>query len=293
MFKFAALLSLLLATLPATASDADKTTDTLAAPPPPIALPELPASGNAVPGGIYVYRAPASAVDVRYGKHQLLTVDGVRYVGIPISAKPGTQELTVIFGDGSSLQVPFTVSAKDYPEQRLTIKNRKMVNPDPENLARIRSEAARMRAVYASYSPGPASASAAGIAPFAQPVEGIVSSPFGRRRVLNDQPRSPHSGLDIAASTGTPIRAPAPGKVALTGNFYFNGNTVLIDHGQGLVTMYCHLSKIDAKDGEAIERGAVLGEVGATGRVTGPHLHWSVSLNGNRVDPVTAMALWR
>lgn len=262
----------------------------------PIALPELPVDGNAVPGGIYAYQAPATATRVRYLERDLLRLGDAWYVGIPVSAKPGTHELTVEFADGSTLPVAFAVDAKQYPEQRLTIKNRKMVNPDPENLARIREEATLMRAVYGSYTRRadlPKAVRDATLRPFAQPVPGIVSSPFGRRRVLNGQPRSPHSGLDIAATTGTPIQAPAPGVVALTGDFYFNGNTVLIDHGEGLITMYCHLSEIGATVGEPIARGEVLGKVGATGRVTGPHLHWSVSLNGHRVDPLTAMALWQ
>jgi murein DD-endopeptidase MepM/ murein hydrolase activator NlpD len=128
--------------------------------------------------------------------------------------------------------------------------------------------------------------------PFLQPVAGPLSSSFGRRRVLNGEPRSPHSGLDIAANTGTPIQAPAAGVVTLTGDFYFNGNTVFVDHGHGLISMMCHLSRIDVTEDQTVSRGDILGLVGATGRVTGPHLHWSVSMNGNRVDPVQVMQLF-
>ena len=129
--------------------------------------------------------------------------------------------------------------------------------------------------------------------PFLQPVDGPQSSAFGLRRVLNGEPRAPHSGIDIAAPTGTPIRNPAPGVVTITGDFYFNGKTVFVDHGQGLISMVCHLSRIDVAEGDEVARGAVLGLVGSTGRSTGPHLHWSVSMNGSRVDPEQVMTLLR
>jgi murein DD-endopeptidase MepM/ murein hydrolase activator NlpD len=178
------------------------------------------------------------------------------------------------------------VTPKAYPEQRLRIANPKMVNPDPEDLQRIESEAERMEAVYSGFSPGPVPVA------FDKPLNGRTSSPFGFRRVFNGEPRNPHSGLDIAASTGTPVPSPAAGIVVLTGSFYFNGNSVFVDHGQGLITMICHLSAIGVRTGQKVKAGDILGKVGATGRATGPHLHWSVSLNGYRVEPMRAVEVF-
>ena len=239
---------------------------------------------DAVPGGIYRFAVPADTEAVSYDGRKALIRNGHAYLGIGIKTTPGTKQATLQTASGEQVHA-FEVVAKQYPEQHLTIKNRKMVNPDPESLDRIRAESAKMRSAYGAFDLRPAPTV------FKKPVQGITSSPFGHRRVLNGQPRNPHSGLDIAADTGTPIHAPAPGKVVVTGDFYFNGKTVLLDHGQGLVTMYCHMSEIQAEEGEIVETQDVIGLVGATGRVTGPHLHWSVSMNGYRVDPVQAMAL--
>jgi murein DD-endopeptidase MepM/ murein hydrolase activator NlpD len=176
----------------------------------------------------------------------------------------------------------FEIVDKRYTEQRITLKNQEMVTPNPQQLERIRAESKRQRAIYTRVSK--AIDLSAG---FTMPLQGRTTSLFGHRRFFNDQPRSPHSGLDIAAPTGTPITAPAPGTVALVDDLYYNGKTVFLDHGQGLITMYCHLSEQSVTNGQVVKQNQEIGLVGATGRVTGPHLHWSVSLNGYRIDPLT------
>lgn len=169
---------------------------------------------------------------------------------------------------------------KKYVEQHLQVAPR-MVNPAAQDQQRIANDFKLSKKVFATFTPTeniPAN--------FAIPVNGRFSSPFGLRRFFNGEPRNPHSGIDLAAPTGTPIHAPATGRVIATGDLYYNGNTVYLDHGQGLITMYCHMSRIDVKAGQEIKAGDVLGAVGATGRVTGPHLHLTFSLNDTRVDPL-------
>jgi murein DD-endopeptidase MepM/ murein hydrolase activator NlpD len=122
-----------------------------------------------------------------------------------------------------------------------------------------------------------------------RPVEGVAVSGFGVRSVLNGEPRGAHTGLDLAAGTGTPVHAPTPGVVVAARAFYFSGNTVILDHGQGLYSTMAHLSVIDVRAGEKVAQGTLLGKVGATGRVTGPHLHWAVRLHGARVDPLSLL----
>ena len=204
----------------------------------------------------------------------------VAIVGIPLAAKPGPATIELQGRNGSRANVSFDIGQKSYKTQRLTIKNKRMVDPNQQDLERIASERKRINAALEHYS----TADRVDMA-MVRPVVGVESSPFGLRRYYNDKPRRPHSGLDIAAPEGTPIVAAAPGTVIETGGFFFNGTTVFIDHGQGLVTMYCHMSRIDVEPGTRVERGEQIGAVGATGRVTGPHVHWSVSLNDTRVDP--------
>lgn len=240
-----------------------------------------------VPGGVAIIDLPGDyplAPPVRYRDRPVMVIrnDGgwKAVVGIPLSVKPGEHAIEIQDGDDAKSRVFFEVKDKEYAVQRLTITNKRQVNPNKDDLARIGKERTRINTALASFS------RASGIATdFVAPVDGPRSSSFGLRRYFNDQPRRPHSGMDIAASEGTPILAPAAGRIVETGNYFFNGNTVFIDHGLGLVTMYCHMSKIDVEPGDLVHKGGSIGEVGATGRVTGPHLHWGVTLNGTMVDP--------
>jgi murein DD-endopeptidase MepM/ murein hydrolase activator NlpD len=204
----------------------------------------------------------------------------VAVVGIPLTAQPGVHSLTVRSGSQST-QRPFTVRDKYYAESRISLQNPRMVNPVEADLKRIAEDQETIKAALSHWTE-----SVLVQEPFILPVEGRLSSPFGLRRYFNGEARRPHSGLDIAAPVGTPIRAPAPGRVVDAGHYFFNGKTVFLDHGQGLVTMYCHLDRIDVRLDQVVRRGAIIGLVGKTGRVTGAHLHWSVSLNRTMVEPL-------
>lgn len=203
-------------------------------------------------------------------------------VGLSLDTAVGKQQLSVRAtpSDKTVTSVPFEVASKTYRSQHIRLKDQAMVNPPPETLARIKQETDIQMAGYQTFSDTTPSNLI-----FDAPVPGRQSSPFGLQRYFNGEPRNPHSGLDFAAPTGTPIKSPADGRVLLIGNFYFNGQTIFIDHGQGVITMFCHLSEIAHLPGDIVKRGDVVGKVGNTGRSTGPHLHWNVSLNNARVDP--------
>jgi murein DD-endopeptidase MepM/ murein hydrolase activator NlpD len=208
----------------------------------------------------------------------------VALIGIPLDTEPGPQEAELLRA-GRTVPIEFEVLDKQYAVQRLQVKNERHVNPNEADTERIERERARIDAALGTFSED--------LLPefrMQPPVPGERSSSFGLRRFFNGQPRSPHSGMDIAAAAGTPILAPAPGRVVDTGDFFFNGNTVFLDHGEGVVTMYCHLRRIEVKPGQQIETGEPLGEVGATGRVTGPHLHWGIAVNRALVDPALFLA---
>lgn len=237
------------------------------------------------PGGVAVIDlGPDSrpAPTARWGEQPLAVVrEGGRWhalFGIPLDTLPGELEISVVRGSTADhLAVP--IRPKNYPEQRLTIKDQRKVEPNPDDLARIEREQKITEAVKKRFSEAePATV-------LAQPAAGPLSSRFGLRRIFNGQPRNPHAGLDVAAGSGTPVRAPAAAVVANTGDYFFNGNTVFLDHGQGLITAYMHLSRIAVRPGQRLEKGEMLGAVGATGRATGAHLHWAVILNNTPVDP--------
>lgn len=236
-----------------------------------------------VPGGVAVVplgNGPTAPKATYQGKPVMVVhEEGQRWiaiVGIPLTIKPGQQTLTV---NGSRTET-FAVRSRHYKEQHITLKNDRQVNPNPADLKRIERELAEQTKAYQIFSPGTPSNLL-----LDRPVDGRLSSPFGLRRFFNGQERNPHSGLDFAVPAGTPIKTPAAGKVILIGDYFFNGRTVFVDHGQGFISMFCHMSKVSVKLGQEVPRGGVVGFVGSTGRATGPHMHWNVSLNDARVDP--------
>ncbi|NIP72966.1 MAG: M23 family metallopeptidase [Gammaproteobacteria bacterium] len=243
-------------------------------------------SHQPVPGGVAIVPLGdgAERPEAWYGKRRVMVVRGdgewLAVAGIPLSAKPGRHRIRVRGAAGAEHTRLFTVRAKQYATQHITLENKRMVTPNARDLERIGRDRRAINAALAEWS-RPQNVEL----DFDAPVTGRFSSSFGLRRFFNDKPRKPHSGMDIAAAKGTPVQAPAQGRVVATGDYFFNGNTVFLDHGRGLITMYCHLESIAVKTGEAVERGQPLGTVGMTGRVTGPHLHWSVSLNRAMVDP--------
>lgn len=241
---------------------------------------------SAVPGGVVILplapkSAPRPSASFKAKPVMVVAEKGLwqAVLGVPLDLKAGVHSLDVV-KQGQPSQLLFTIRDKAYPTQHITIKDESKVNPNPFDMKRINRETARIDAALQHWTDQEQ-------VPFdfIWPVKGRVSGLFGRRRVFNGEPRKPHSGMDIAAATGTPIQAPAAGIIRGTGDYFFNGNTVFIDHGQGLVTMFCHLSRIDVRDGQRIKQGEIIGLVGATGRVTGPHLHLGVSLNDERVEP--------
>ena len=248
-----------------------------------------------VPGGIAIIPIPAAKPSqgeqsaepvVHFRDNRVLIVQAIgstqwlAIIGIPRSTRAGKYPIAIQWPSSKTIQ-HFVVADKRYAEQRIQIENKRQVNPEKRDMIRIINESQIMKKAFTSWT-----TEVGRSLRMNWPVSGPISSPFGLTRFFNDQPRRPHSGIDIAAPTGTPITAPKAGTVIATGDFFFNGNTVILDHGKGLISLFCHLDRIDTKNGEILSRGTQLGTVGQTGRATGPHLHWSLNLNNVRINPM-------
>ncbi len=242
---------------------------------------------NPVPGGIATLAiAPVNAPRpiVYYQGNRVTTVpyenEWVALVGISLNSSAGTHQISITNpSTQKSFDAPFQVRDKKYRLQRLNIHNKNKVNPNKKSTQRIVRELAVQKRLKTQFSERQAALD------FIQPIRGRNSGRFGLRRTINGQKRNPHSGMDIAAPTGTPVKATANGQVIHTDNFFFSGNVVYVDHGSGIISMYAHLNQINVHSGQWLRQGDILGHVGSTGRATGPHLHWSVYLNGQAIDP--------
>lgn len=201
-------------------------------------------------------------------------------VGLPLSIEPGKYSIKYKTANDTFRYKDFLVKSKKYKVSRIKIKNKNMVNPDSTTQTRIANDLKKISSAINNYSDSTPEKLL-----FKQPVRGIPTTSFGARRIINGQNKNPHSGMDIAAPTATPVVAAASGKVILADNFYLSGNMIALDHGSGLITMYAHLSEILVENGDIVKPGQTIGRVGNTGRVTGPHLHWTVKLNKTSVNP--------
>jgi murein DD-endopeptidase MepM/ murein hydrolase activator NlpD len=254
---------------------------------PLLAHASLPEASN-VPGGVAVVplgdiASSAAAPQTWMGEQPVLvTADHDRWyavVGLSLDTKPGSHELRVKIGDETKTQ-QFVVNPKNYPEQHITLIDKGKVQLSPTDLARAEREIAVIKKLKHHWRATQDTDLA-----FILPAEGKLAGRFGMRRFFNGEPRAPHAGLDVAVGSGTPIKASAQGKVLAVADYFFNGKTIFVDHGNGLITLYCHLDRIDVKAGENVSKGQLIALSGKTGRATGPHLHWSVVLNGVMVDP--------
>jgi len=244
---------------------------------------------NPVPGGIAVINLNLNSSNINKpsvtykNKKIMVRKNGTGWqaiIGLSLNTKKGNHKLKILTAKGNHLSQTFSTIDKQYQKQYITIKNKGMVTLSPENLKRALSDKKISKQAFALWLNNDNVK-----LNFIMPVEGRISGRFGLKRYFNNKPRKPHSGIDIAAPTGTLIKSPADGIVIATGNFYFNGNVVFVDHGQGLITMFCHMDKINVSKNQKIKTGDKIGEVGETGRVTGAHLHFSISINNTRIDP--------
>ena len=240
---------------------------------------------SAVPGGVKILRLDTHDNSMPYveveGHRALVVQDGtgwIAIIGIPLSAPLAPRVVIVHSGDARQ-ELEFSIGDKHYASQSLKVA------PGQVNLSRTDLERVNREKLSIDHDLSRWSDDQPAMLRMEQPVPGVRSSSFGMRRIFNGESRNPHSGMDIAAPVGTPVKAPLAGTVIDTGNYFFNGNTVFVDHGRGVISMYCHLSAIGVKPGQRVAVGTTLGAVGMTGRATGPHLHWGLSLNRAWVDP--------
>ncbi|NNG08349.1 MAG: M23 family metallopeptidase [Desulfobacteraceae bacterium] len=212
--------------------------------------------------------------------------DWYGFLGADLSAKPGHYKVVVkVPGSVVEEQLEVEIRGKEYGVRRLTLP-KNMVDLDSKTLQRARKESKRMKSLWEALPSTPL-----WNGPFLRPVPGEVVGPFGRRSIINDQPRSPHSGVDLKGERGAPVRAINRGQVVLTDDHFFTGLTVVMDHGGGIQSMYFHLNRIAVQKGQVATKGQIIGFVGSTGRATGPHLHWGIRMNGARIDPLLLLAL--
>jgi murein DD-endopeptidase MepM/ murein hydrolase activator NlpD len=239
------------------------------------------------PGGVIVKEVKSKEVPKAfYGKKELMVLPSDKkesyfvIVGVSLDQKVGKAYSVTLQEGGKSRKLLLELKEKAYQKQYLVIKDERKVSPQKMDMKRINDESRRSREALALFSPRKFISLS-----MTRPVAVDISDDFGKRRYFNKKPRRPHSGVDMPAPVGTDIVAPLGGKIVEMGEFFFNGNVIFIDHGLGLVSMYCHMNNFSVKKEQYVKKGEKIGEVGVTGRVTGPHLHWGVSLNGSMVDP--------
>ena len=220
----------------------------------------------------------ASCPDIKNKKVFFYVFNTIEYAIVP---SPYTKNSKLI----NTYCVPIKVNKKNFGESRITISDTSKVNLSEEDTQRAYKESQIIKNSLNKYSTDIKSS-----LKFINPVNGIISSRYGKQRYINNQPRSPHLALDIAAAEGTKIIAPAAGKVLLVGDFFYSGNYLILDHGFGLISSYSHMSEVNVKTNDYLEQGDVIGKVGSTGRVTGPHLHWTVYVNNERIKPESLIA---
>jgi murein DD-endopeptidase MepM/ murein hydrolase activator NlpD len=211
------------------------------------------------------------------------------FIGLDLGLEQGSYEMEIfidkVLGEREYIKKQISIFAKEFPLKKLWV-NEKFVTPPPEFKERIRREREIIKVIY-----GITTELWLGKGFFILPSSGEAVPNFGERRIFNNKPRSPHRGIDIKVPYGTPVKASNSGRVVLASDLYFAGKTVIIDHGMSVFTMYCHFSKFRVKRGKLVKKGEIIGEIGATGRVTGPHLHWGVKVSGISVDPFSILSL--